>query len=263
MNNSLFDLTDKVVIVTGGAGYLGRAMCDGLAQYNAIVVVASRNLDQCQLVADEVKEKYNATTFAIELDITVAESVKNCMATIYEKYGKIDILINNASQSTPGYIQNIDYELWQKGMDGTINGVYKCVREVLPYMEKKNKGKIINIASMYGQIAPNPSIYNNEIKLNSPPNYGAGKAAIIQFTKYLASYYGRKGILANTLCPGSFPTITTQQNDEFIQHLANKTMLGRIGNPDELKGSIVFLASDASSYMTGQTLNIDGGVTSW
>jgi len=137
------------------------------------------------------------------------------------------------------------------------------VREVLPYMLDKKKGKIIDIASMYGIIAPDPSTYGNDVRLNNPANYGAGKAAVIQFTKYIASYYGRQGIISNCISPGPFPNEGVQENKEFIKRLSEKTMLGRIGHPDDLKGAAVFLASDASDYITGQNICVDGGVTAW
>lgn len=129
-------------------------------------------------------------------------------------------------------------------------------------MLEKRKGTILNIASMYGVVSPNPEIYGTSGQ-NNPANYGAGKAAIIQFTRYLACHYGRKGIRANSISPGPFPNDQTQLNKEFIAQLSNKTALGRIGLPDELKGAVLLLVSSAGSYITGQNLAVDGGWTAW
>jgi gluconate 5-dehydrogenase len=263
MKKDLFDLTGRTVIVTGGAGYLGTAMCEGLAQYGASVVVASRDVAKCNRLADRLRKDYGCDALAVGFDMTEVASVKELMSTTHARFGRIDVLVNNANASTPGYIEDVDYEKWQLGLDGSINAVYKCIRETLPYMEAQGSGRIINIASMYGLLAPNPSIYGGQAKLNSPPNYGTGKAAILQLTRYIAAYYGKKGILANAVCPGSFPQPMTQENQAFVGLLSEKTMLGRIGVPEELKGIVVYLASDASSYMTGQSLSVDGGVTAW
>jgi gluconate 5-dehydrogenase len=263
MKKDLFDLTGKTAIVTGGAGHLGTALCEGLAQYGASVVVASRDAAKCGRLADRLHAEYGTETLAVGFDMTDADSVKALMTRVHARFGRIDVLVNNANASTPGYIEDVDYETWQRGLDGSINAVYKCIREALPYMEAQGGGRIVNIASMYGLIAPNPGIYDGQVKLNSPPNYGTGKAAILQLTRYVAAYYGRKGILANAVCPGSFPQPATRENHEFMRMLSDKAMLGRTGLPEELKGIVVFLASDASSYVTGQALSVDGGVTSW
>ena len=153
-------------------------------------------------------------------------------------------------------------EDWQYGIEGTINGVFRCTKAVLPIMKKNNSGSIINISSMYGIVSPDPSIYENN-NFNNPPSYGAGKAAIIQFTRYSACYLSKNGIRVNAISPGPFPNQDVQKNHDFISKLEKKTPIGRIGHPNEIKGAIVFLASNASSYVTGENIHVDGGWTSW
>ncbi|WP_270406263.1 SDR family oxidoreductase [Paenibacillus timonensis] len=260
--SDLFDLSGQTVLVTGGTSYLGTAMCHALAEYGANVVIASRNLDKCTSLAETLTQTYSGKHSAILLDVLDGQSVTAGVERAIQQYGRIDALINNANVSSPGFVESFTEEQWEKGIDGTINAVFRCTRAILPYMLEEGKGTILNIASMYGVVSPNPEIYGTSGQ-NNPANYGAGKAAIIQFTRYLACHYGRKGIRANAISPGPFPNEQTQQNKEFIAQLSNKTALGRIGLPDELKGAVLLLVSSAGSYITGQNLAVDGGWTAW
>lgn len=260
--NNLFSLKDKVALVTGGAGHLGTSISEILADAGAEVFIASHNKEKCVDLATHLEKKYNRKSQGLFLDISSEESVKKCVSDVFEYKGAIDILINNAYFGANGNIEGMAEKEWEKGIDGTINGVFRCTKAVLPNMIVQKRGVIINIASMYGVVAPNPEIYGDS-GLNNPPNYGAGKAAIIQFTKYIGCHYGNKGIRANSISPGPFPNQEVQKNKEFIDELSKKNPLGRIGQPDELKGAVVYLASNASSFVTGQNLCVDGGWTSW
>jgi len=151
---------------------------------------------------------------------------------------------------------------WAKGIDGSINSVFRLSQIVLDHMVERGYGKIVNVSSMYGIVAPDVSIYEGN-EFYNPVNYGVGKAGIIQFTKYIAAVYGRHGITCNAISPGPFPSLSVQTNTEFIERLRKKVPLGRIGNPNELKGVIALLASDASSYINGANICIDGGWTVW
>jgi len=153
-------------------------------------------------------------------------------------------------------------EDWQIGIDGTLNSVFRCVREIIPYFKKNNSGKIINVSSMYGVVAPQFEVYDEFPQFLNPPHYGAAKAGIIQLTKYYASYLGQFGINVNTVTPGPFPSIPVQKEIGFVEALKRKTCLDRIGNPEDLAGAFVFLASEASNYITGQNIIVDGGWTS-
>ena len=153
-------------------------------------------------------------------------------------------------------------DTWAEGIDGTIGVVFRCTREAIPYLEENGGGAIVNIGSMYGMISPDFSIYGDNIPWN-PPTYGAGKAGVLQFTRYCAAALARKNIRVNALTPGPFPSITPSTDMDFIERLSEKTMLKRTGRPEELIGALLLLCSDASSFMTGSNIVVDGGMTQW
>ena len=262
MTEKIFDLKGRVAIVTGGAGHLGTAISEALAEYGASVYIASRDIGKCRKLASEISDRYGVTAGGMELDIRSFDSITKCFSDIYKEAGRIDILVNNASFSPVANLATVSEKEWLEGKDGTINGVFRCTKAVLPYMTKQASGSIINISSMYGMVSPDPSIYGDS-GYDNPPHYGAGKAGIIQFTKYTACHLAKDGIRVNSLSPGPFPNSEVQKNTEFIDRLNKKVPMGRIGQPEELKGAVIFLASDASSYVTGVNLPIDGGWTSW
>lgn len=249
--------------MTGGAGYLGTAISEALAQYGAKLVIASRNADQCKTLARQLSKDYGIEAKGAELDMCSHDSVIQCMENAHREMGSVDILINNAASGKPcASIEAVTEEDWLNGLDGTINGVFRCTKAVIPYMRKNQYGVIINISSMYGIVSPDSRIYGDS-GYNNPPDYGAGKAAIIQFTKYSACHLACDGIRVNAISPGPFPGAEVQQNKAFMSNLENRVPLGRIGRPDDLKGAVVFLASNASSYVTGQNIVVDGGWTVW
>jgi len=260
--NKLFDLKGKVAIVTGGTGHLGSAMCESLAEAGARVVVAGRDIEKCRKKADELSGKYSVSCMGINMDISSKKEIEKSLEKIYKDTERIDVLVNNAFYGISGDIRDISEEAWQKSIDGSINGVFRCTQAVLPYMEKDGAGSIINISSMYGVVSPDPGIYGDS-GFNNPPNYGAGKAAIIQFTKYAACHLADKNIRVNSITPGAFPKEKVQKDKKFISNLKKKIPLGRIGKPEELKGVVLFLASEASSYITGTNVAVDGGWTAW
>jgi len=258
----LFELKRQVAVVTGGAGHLGSAISEALAEAGADLYIASRNKSKCEKLAKALRRKHSTNAVALSLDIGSARSVRDCFSKITDKAGKIDVLVNNAAYSPSIRLEDGSEEDWLKGIDGTINGVFRCTRTVLPIMIQRKYGSIINIASMYGVVSPDPSIYGTS-GLDNPPSYGAGKAAVIQFTRYLACHYAKMGIRANAISPGPFPDPEVQKKREFISNLKKKVPMGRIGQPSELKGVVVFLASKASSYVTGVNIPVDGGWTAW
>jgi gluconate 5-dehydrogenase len=260
---ALFGLSGKAAVVTGGAGYLGAAICRGLAQYGASVVVASRDAKSCAALARELEELYPAQATGAAIDILDAQSIQSFFLWMEEKFGGADILVNNAYTAKPGLTEALDEEDWYRGLDGTIGGVYRCVKAALPAMVRKRGGSIINIASMYGVMAPDFSVYEGMEGQKSPLSYGAGKAAILQFTRTIASRYGQYGIRANCISPGPFPHGKALANEDFVRRLADKTMLHRVGQAEEIAGAAVFLASDAASYITAQNICVDGGATAW
>ena len=260
--NELYDLRNKVAVVTGGTGHLGKSISEGLAEAGAHVYLTSRNKKK----AIETKNTFSKETrkqISVEtLNILSSESVKKCFNRIIDNSGQIDILVNNAAQISSGNYENISESEWNKTIDGTINGVYRCTKEIIPLMKKNQSGSIINISSIYGNVSPDNSIYGNT-GLNSLPSYGAGKAAIIQYTKFMAGILGKEGIRVNSVSPGAFPTADIQNKSKFLTKLKKKIPLGRVGKPHELKGIMVYLGSDSSSYVTGTNIMIDGGWTAW
>lgn len=260
---NIFSLHGKTVVVTGGAGYLGSAMSEIVAAYGANLYILGNNVKKNASLATKLKKIYDlsiceSVIFNIDNDEIVAEAFRNIVA----KTGKIDVLINNAAYSSSRPLHECTTEEWEKGINGTINGVYRVTRCALSYMLKQNSGNIINIASMYGMVAPDMGIYGDSGQ-NNPASYGAGKAAIIQLTRYIAAVYAKNGIRANSVSPGAFPNKVVQGDTRFISELCRKNPMHRIGKPDDLQGIILYLASDASGYTNGQNIAVDGGWTAW
>jgi NAD(P)-dependent dehydrogenase (short-subunit alcohol dehydrogenase family) len=253
-----FDLTGKIAVVTGASGHLGVSISEALVESGAIVYATGRN----KIELKKLQERFPNSIKIITIDITSENSVKECFKKIKDDAGRIDILVNNASHLPVGNLKDISEDEWKLGMDGTINGVFRCTKEVIPIMGGNHQGSIINISSIYGEVSPDPKIYGDSGQ-NSPPQYGAGKAAINQFSKYCACHLGDSGIRVNTVTPGPFPKNQVNQNQNFMDELKRKIPLGRVGLPHEIKGVIVFLASSASSFVTGENIHVDGGWTSW
>jgi len=259
---SLFSLEKKIVLITGGAGYLGTSMSEALAEAGAIVIIASRSEKRCKALAEKLDKLYNTNCRGFLLDVTSQDCIKKVVESIIQEFGRIDILVNNASFSDPAKIEDMSCEQWINGMEGTINSVFRVSHVVIPRMITQRQGNIINISSMYGVVSPDPRIYGTST-FSNPANYSIGKAAILHFTRYYAVHLAPYGIRVNAISPGPFPHRKIQSEKWFMQNLSNKVPLGRIGQPDELKGAIIYLASSASSYVTGHNLVVDGGWTIW
>lgn len=256
----LFDLTGKVCIVTGGTGYLCSENAKILKDFGATVVVAD-----IRAAEDRWGSGKAAGDMFVECDVSSTESIKAAFKAVADKYGKIDVLVNGACYGG-GYgkesqIEFMPDDVWDNGIDGSINCVFRCTREVIPYM-KKNGGSIINYSSMYGFVSPDFRIYGDNPQ-KQPGNYGAGKAAIAQFTRYSAAALAEYNIRVNSVTPGPFPNPANQSDPVFNEKLAAKTMLGRFGVSHEMAGAVLLLASDASTFMTGSNIMVDGGWTAW
>jgi len=253
---NIFSLEGKNVIITGGSGYLGSAIVEGLIAFGARVVVADINPSNID----------SPNIFYIPCNVGETESIRQCFKSGREQLGPIHVLINCANIGTGGKpdqkIETMSDADWQKGVDGAVGTAFRCTREIVPYFEENDGGNIINFGSMYGMVSPNPAIYGDS-GANNPPNYGAGKAAVLQFTRYCAGHLASKNIRVNSVAPGPFPNPHFQQNPAFVRELEQKTMLGRIGKASEMVGPILLLASDASSFMTGANIVVDGGWTAW
>lgn len=257
----LFDLTGRTALVTGGAGLLGSQISRTLAESGAKVIVASRDLEKCRHFAEALGAEYGGSHAALRLDLTDSASIAACMAGVRDQ-GPLHILVNCSWSGAKNTLESIDETDWAYDIDMSLNGVFRMVKAALPDL-KDTKGVILNIASMYGHVAPDYRLYDGETYAN-PPSYGAAKAGVLQFTRYLASFLAPDGVRANAISPGPFPYPSTiAEAPEFIARLGAKNPLGRIGRPHEIKGAALLLCSDASSYMTGQNICVDGGWAAW
>jgi len=251
----LFDLTDKVAIVTGGAGGLGRPTALGLADFGANVVVTSRNLEKLEKVKSEI-EQLGREALAIRCDVTKPEDVENMVKQTVDHFGKVDILVTYAGINIPKPAEEYPYEDWEKVIGVNVTGVFLTCREVGKVMIKQRSGKIINVSSVRGAYG-------------LPRNYVAyctSKGAVIALTKQLACEWAKFNIQVNAIAPTVIATPLTAHimaDPELSKTMKSRILLGRWGYPDDLIGAIIYFASDASNFVTGQVLFIDGGVTSW
>lgn len=257
-----FNLENKIILITGGYGYLGKAITESLLFHGARVYVLAREkskFDKAFVNSDIISP--DNLNFE-KCDISDVNQIIKSFKNVRDKEGKIDVLINNAFYSKGQSPEKMTDEEWAYGIEGTLNITFSCIREIIPYFKAQGAGKIINVSSMYGVVAPQFEVYDDFPAFLNPPHYGAAKAGIIQLSKYYASYLGNLNINVNTVTPGPFPSDEVQKHSGFIQKLEEKTCLGRIGTPEDLAGAFVFLASEASNYITGQNIIIDGGWTS-
>ncbi len=252
---NMFSMDEKVVFLTGGSGYLGDAVTRGLMAQGARVVVAD-------LVDRDDTVESSGERWFVACDVSQTASIQAAFEKTFDRYGRIDVLINCATYGASGAVESQSDEDFAKGVDGAIGTTFRCTREAIPYFEKAGGGVIVNFGSMYGLVSPDPSIYGDSGQ-NNPANYGAGKAAVIQFTRYCAGHFADRNIRVNCVTPGPFPDPKKLPPEAFLKELKNKTMLKRVGKPEEIVGAVLYLASDASAFTTGTNVVVDGGWTAW
>ena len=256
-----FRLTGRVVLITGATGHLGRAMCRGLAEAGADVAVCSTSLDQAQALADELARDFGVRARGFAADLRRPEHVPQLVKAAADHFGGLHGLVNNAYYGAANAFEKMTFEEWTTGLHGAVSSAMLTLQAALPFLEA-GRGSVVNIASMYAVVSPDPAIYEGTSFAN-PVNYGAGKAALLQFTRYAAVHVAAKGVRVNAVSPGPFPSPQVQQHPTFGGRLAAKVPLGRVGEPAELQGAVVFLLSEAASYVTGHNLVVDGGWTLW
>jgi NAD(P)-dependent dehydrogenase (short-subunit alcohol dehydrogenase family) len=269
-----FSLKDQVAIVTGGVGLLGAEFCKTLAEAGAAVAVVDLNGDAANKVADGlIKDGYKA--MGIATDITKPESVNAMVAAVLSTFGRISVLVNSAALDpkfdpdaaskgiAPGAFEDYPLEQWNAALNVNLTGIFlvtqACVKQMVA---QGKKGSIINICSTYGLNGPDQRIYIKDGKRVAfkPVYYTTTKAGVMGFTKYLAAYYAETEIRVNALTPGG---VFNNHEEYFVKNYSAKTILGRMAKKDEMNGALLFLASEASSYMTGNNLIVDGGWTAW
>ena len=257
------DLTNKTILVAGGAGYLGSSLCKAILLNNGNLSIADIDDKKINILFESLQAEHpNAKILSVKLDIKNESSITECVNTTYEHFGSIDGMVNATFGATTKNIENLSADDFNAANEINLTGSFLLSRSTSSKM--KSGGSIVMFASMYGIISPNPALYPDGINPN-PIEYGVGKAGLIQLTKYLASYYGPKNIRVNAIAPGPFPNLIKDDNhnEVFIKNLKNSTMLKRIGESNEIDGPIIFLLSQASSYITGHVLKVDGGWTAW
>ena len=250
----LFDVKGKNIILTGSAGHIGYHLALGLLKNGANLTCIVRDYKKKNRISKIRNEGANI----IKLNLSRIDKVDEFFNDICGKH--IHGLINNAAFSPPGQLEDVTYENWSEGIEGVLNIPFYIMQKSIPLLKPVN-GCIVNIASMYGIVSPDPVNYMGAEENVNPPHYGAGKAALIQLTKYAAVELAKYGIRVNAISPGPFPNNSVQKNSHFIKTLSKNVPLGRIGKPEELLGPVLFLLSSASSYITGQNIIVDGGWT--
>ncbi len=256
----LFDLSGKTALLTGATGHLGSAFARALAEAGARVIAASRSLDRGNAAADALPTPADQKHFGVELDHMDESSLDAGFDAALKQAGRIDIVINNGNEAIMGDVWGVSGEDFTRQLKNAT-GYFLLARRLRDHaVERGGGGNVINLGSMYGQVASYPDAYAG-ITNGSPVGYHCLKGGIINMTRHLAVYWATDGMRVNTLSPGPFPT--DKINPKMVANLEAKSPMHRMGRAVELKGAIVFLASDASSYMTGQNLTIDGGWTAW
>ena len=270
----MFNLKERVAVVTGGAGLLGREFCRALVEAGASVVVVDLNAEAAGKVALDLRTNgYHAKAQAT--DITQLDSVQTLVESTLKEFKRIDILVNSAALDpkfdpealakgiTPGKFEDYPLEQWNAALNVNLTGMFLVTQAcVKPMLEQGKKGSIINICSTYGLNGPDQRIYIKDGKRLAfkPVYYTVTKAGVLGFTKYLAAYYAGTEIRVNALTPGG---VYNNHDETFVKNYSAKTILGRMARKDEMNGALLFLASDASSYMTGNNVVVDGGWTAW
>jgi NAD(P)-dependent dehydrogenase (short-subunit alcohol dehydrogenase family) len=242
-------LKDKIIIVTGGSGLIGQAIVDDLRKHNAIVFNA------------EISVETDLKAGTIHCDITKTDSIDTMLKLLMETYGTVDGLVNNAYPRTSDWgnkFEDITMSSWQKNVDMQLNSVFYLCQQTFLLMKNKKSGSIVNVASIYGIVGNDFTVYNNTGGMTSPAAYAAIKGGVINFTRYLAAYFGPYNVRANCVSPGG---IFNHQNENFVENFNNKVPLGRMGLPEDIAPAITFLLSDGAKYITGHNLVVDGGWT--
>lgn len=274
-SHNLFDVTGQVAIVTGGAGLLGMQHAAAIAGAGGHVVIADLSREAVNTSASEITRTYQVEALGVQADVTAKPQVDAMVAAVLQKFGRVDILINNAALTVKGGSARADYfapfedyplDLWEQALQVNLTGVFLCCQAVGKVMVAQRSGVILNIASDVGNVSPDHRIYegvkhtDTGMPFNTPVAYATTKAGLINLTRYLATYWAPEGIRVNCLSPGG---VYAGQDPQFLKNIAERIPLGRMARVDEYRGAVLFLVSAASSYMTGANLIVDGGRTAW
>jgi NAD(P)-dependent dehydrogenase (short-subunit alcohol dehydrogenase family) len=270
----VFDLTGRVAVITGGSGLLGYKHAEAIAAAGGIPVIADLPATDPMARAQQLNSTYGGPAFGCPTDITDPQQVKGLLAATVERFGSVDILINNAannpkveSGSGPAWsrLENLPLEVWQSDLAVGLTGAFLCCQIIGAEMARRNSGVIVNVASDLALIAPDQRLYRQDglpedLQPVKPITYSVVKTALLGLTRYLATYWADRGVRVNAISPGG---VYSGQPEDFVIRLSKLIPLSRMARADEYRGAILFLCSDASSYMTGANLVIDGGRSCW
>jgi NAD(P)-dependent dehydrogenase (short-subunit alcohol dehydrogenase family) len=267
---NLFNLKGKVALVTGGAGILGQKFCAGLADFGAKVAVVDLHEAAARDVAAQLKVQFDVDSIGLACNVGEPSSVRSMVDEVEARLGPVDVLHNNAATKGSDLSrfftvpEDFPLDVWREVMAVNLDGMFLVAQVVGSRMAARGRGSIIQTASIYGVLGPDSRIYEGSEYLgraiNTPPVYSASKAGVIGLTNYWATHWGSRGVRVNTLTPGG---VESGQNAVFSQKYSSRVPLGRMAQAEEMVGALVFLASDASSYIAGQNIVVDGGLSAW
>ena len=273
--SDLFDLNEKIVVITGAAGLLGQKHAEAIAAYGGTPVLLDLSKEAVDSVADTLSKKYSVNAVGFKVDITDESQIDNNLEEIKQRFKKIDCLVNNAAnnpkvedQSKINFsrLENFPLDSWNKDLEVGLTGAFLCAKKYGHLISKNpSGGSIINISSDLGIIAPDQRLYqekgvSNELQPVKPVTYSVIKSGIIGLTRYLATYWAEKNVRCNAMCPGG---VENNQSDEFLKEVVKRIPMNRLANSDEYQSTLVWMLSDASSYLNGAIISIDGGRTAW
>jgi len=266
----LFDLTGRVAVVTGGAGILGSRSSAAFADHGALVAVVDIDAAAAESHAQQLTADYGVTAIGVACDVSSQESVAEMVTRVESELGPIDILHNNAATKGDDLslmfasVEDYALDTWRQIMAVNLDGMFLVAQAVGAGMARRGRGSIVQTSSIYGLMGPDQRIYEGSEYLgrpiNTPPVYSASKGGVVGLTRYLATYWAAQGVRVNAITPGG---ISSGQNDEFERRYSARIPLGRMAKADEVAAGVLYLASDASSYVTGQNLHVDGGLSAW
>lgn len=259
------NLCDRVAVITGGAGYLGRTMANTLAEAGADIVIVDINMEKITAVCNDLEDKWQIKTLGIAVDLENKEERCKIVPQVIDKFGHLDILINNAAfvgtSNLTGWgvpFEQQETETWRRAIEVNLTAVFDLTQTAAPYLKASGHGSIINVASIYGIVGPDPRLYT-DLPMFNPAAYAASKGGVVQFTKWCSTVLAPE-IRVNAITPGG---IFRNQDPAFLERYESRTPLKRMAHEDDFIGATVFLASDLSKYITGQNIVVDGGFSVW
>jgi NAD(P)-dependent dehydrogenase (short-subunit alcohol dehydrogenase family) len=256
--HDLFSLEGRVALVTGGAGHYGRQISQALAEAGATVLIASRDFSKCEKAACSLRRS-GFIAEPMPLDLSAEDSVNTLADRVRSEWRRLDILFNNAVTVSTGAVERYPSDEWARVMECNSLGLYRACRTFGALMAERKSGSIVNVASIYGVVSPDFNVYGDHTEMINPPSYSFAKGGMIQLTRYLAVHFASYGVRVNCMSPGGY--YVPQMPEEFVANYCHRTPIGRMAGPNDIKGPAVFLASDASAYITGQNILVDGGYT--